>query len=314
MENWEALDRELAEIREKLAGRGRLEAMLAELDGEQQALRERKRALRAELDKEQADVDALEGMSLAAIWQTVLGRREEALDRERREAAAARANYQSAVRALEDVEGRWRQTRERLRALDGLEDRCRALLEEKRRRMAQSDPALGGRIRELEEKLAACRSMCREMEEAVRAGRQAAFDLDSAGGKLESAGSWGVYDMLGGGMLATAIKHSRMDAARDLMYQAQCALSRFRSELADVKVQADLGLEVGAFETFGDYFFDGFLFDWMVQSKIRDSQDSVNETRSRVEAALGKLEDLRVRTEQEAAALEAELRRLTEEA
>ena len=59
------------------------------------------------------------------------------------------------MRALEDVEGRWRQTRERLRALDGLEDRCRALLEEKRRRMAQSDPALGGRIRELEEKLAA---------------------------------------------------------------------------------------------------------------------------------------------------------------
>ena len=106
MKNWEALDRELAEIREKLAGRGRLEAMLAELDGEQQALRERKRALRAELDKEQADVDALEGMSLAAIWQTVLGRREEALDQERREAAAARANYQSAVRALEDVEGR----------------------------------------------------------------------------------------------------------------------------------------------------------------------------------------------------------------
>ena len=158
MKNGEALDRELAEIREKLAGRGRLEAMLAELDGEQQALRERKRALRAELDKEQADVDALEGMSLAAIWQTVLGRREEALDQERREAAAARANYQSAVRALEDVEGRWRQTRERLRALDGLEDRCRALLEEKRRRMAQSDPALGGRIRELEEKLAACRS------------------------------------------------------------------------------------------------------------------------------------------------------------
>ena len=40
--------------------------------------------LRAELDKEQADVDALEGMSLAAIWQTVLGRREEALDQERR--------------------------------------------------------------------------------------------------------------------------------------------------------------------------------------------------------------------------------------
>ena len=167
---------------------------------------------------------------------------------------------------------------------------------------------------EIVEKLAACRSMCREIDEAVRAGRQAAFDLDSAGGKLESAGNWGVYDMLGGGMLATAIKHSRMDEARDLMYQAQCALSRFRSELADVKVQADLGLEVGAFETFGDYFFDGLLFDWMVQSKIRDSQDSVNETRSRVEAALGKLEDLRVRTEQEAAALEAELRRLTEEA
>ena len=93
-----------------------------------------------------------ENMEMDSI-QKVAGAEQES--QERREAAAARANYQSAVRALEDVEGRWRQTRERLRALDGLEDRCRALLEEKRRRMAQSDPALGGRIRELEEKLAA---------------------------------------------------------------------------------------------------------------------------------------------------------------
>ena len=72
MKNWEALDRELAEIREKLAGRGRLEAMLAELDGEQQALRERKRALRAAPYSDTAPVPVLpyqrEGEPLLFLW------------------------------------------------------------------------------------------------------------------------------------------------------------------------------------------------------------------------------------------------------
>lgn len=96
------------------------------------------------------------------------------------------------------------------------------------------------------------------------------------------------------------------------MYEVQSQLSRFRSELADVKVTADLGVEVGAFEAFADYFFDGLIFDWMVQSKIKDSQYNVEHTRSQVEGALRKLDRLRTQTQCEAAAVKQELQNLAE--
>ena len=81
--------------------------------------------------------------------------------------------------------------------------------------------------------------------------------------------------MLGGGLLATAAKHSHMDEARDAAYHIQNLLLRFRRELADVQgLSGTLVEEVGSFETFADYFFDGLIVDWVVQSKIDRSLDN----------------------------------------
>ncbi len=296
------LDRELERLREELGRHSKLVAMEQELDREQAALLRRKTELGIILSKEEADVDALEGMSLTALWQTVLGRREEQLEKERLEAMAARANYQSASQAYKDVLGRLREVRSQLRALDGMNGQYQKLLEEKRRRLSQQDPALGDRIAALEEKLAACQTMLREVNEAVSAGRGVTYALSDAADELSSAKNWGIYDMLGGGLVATAIKHSHV----------QTQLSCFRAELADVEVTADLGVEVGAFQTFADYFFDGLFFDWMVQSKIKDSQYHVEYTRSQVEGALHKLDQLRAKTQREAAGIKQELQNLTE--
>ena len=97
----EALERELEELRERLSREDRLRARRGDLSRQAEELRERKAALGEVLAKEEADVDALEGMSLQAILQTVLGRKEERLEQERREAVAARLRYQDACRAQE---------------------------------------------------------------------------------------------------------------------------------------------------------------------------------------------------------------------
>lgn len=59
--------------------------------------------------------------------------------------------------------------------------------------------------------------MRREMKEAIDAGERALRTLRSAQEKLNSAGNWGIFDMLGGGLFSTIMKRSKMDDAKMLM-------------------------------------------------------------------------------------------------
>ena len=63
-------------------------------------------------------------------------------------------------------------------------------------------------------------------------------------------------------------KHNRMDEAQAAMNVARGHLRRLKRELLDVNLTGDLKMDVGSFLTFADYFFDGIIADWMVQSKI----------------------------------------------
>ena len=308
----EELDQELAALRVGLSREARVLARREDLSRQVEELRERKEVLSQVLEKEEADVDALEGMSLQAVLQTVLGRKEERLERERREAVAARLRYQDACRALEDVEARYLETNCRLDQLRQDRRRYETLLEKKRAILKEEHPAAAQPILELEEELAGTRAFLKELDEALSAGQAASWALARAAGELDSAGDWGVYDLFGGGLLATAVKHSHIDGARQAAGEAQVLLSRFRTELADVQVSAQLCIDVGELATFCDYVFDGFFSDWVVQSRIQDAQAGVAATAGQVDALLARLEGTRSHTRQRLASLENELRSRTE--
>ena len=128
------------------------------------------------------------------------------------------------------------------------------------------------------------------MGEAISAGRTAESALSAVLNSLDSAEDWGTWDMLGGGLLTTMAKHGHLDDAQAGIGWAQQCLSRFRTELADVRDMELPQVQIGEFATFADYFFDGFFMDWMVQSKIQDAQEGVSEVHVRVLNALRNLE------------------------
>lgn len=115
----------------------------------------------------------------------------------------------------------------------------------------------------------------KEIQEAIQAANHALACLRQADAYLQSAKNWGLFDMLGGGALTTFFKHSKMDDARYEMERAKRALQGFRKELADVDQRLHLSLETGDFLTFADYFFDGLIADWLVQSKIQDAKAQI---------------------------------------
>lgn len=129
-------------------------------------------------------------------------------------------------------------------------------------------------------------TMAREIREARAAGIRALNSLRKAQDYLNSARGWGILDMLGGGMISSLIKHSKLSDAQRCIDQAQYDLDAFRRELADVNLPF---AEIDGFLTFADFFFDGFLADLMVQSRINDAREKLEDACRRVEDVLRQL-------------------------
>lgn len=126
----------------------------------------------------------------------------------------------------------------------------------------------------------------KEIREAVISGEKALVSLKDAKRYLDSARNWGVVDIFGGDLFSGLMKHSNIDKASQAMDRAKHDLRDFQQELHDVHDLPDMHIDMGDFMTFADYFFDGFIVDFMVQSKINEARQQVNNAISRVESIL----------------------------
>lgn len=130
----------------------------------------------------------------------------------------------------------------------------------------------------------------KEKREAIEAGQRALQSLRYAQDNLHSAKNWGLVDMFGGGFLSTMAKHSKMNRAQQYMEQAKYDLRNFSRELNDVNMACNLHIETNDFLAFADFFFDGFVADWLVQKRINNARSQVNEAIRRTEQILRQLQ------------------------
>lgn len=129
----------------------------------------------------------------------------------------------------------------------------------------------------------------KEKAEARAAGQKALASLQNAKRELNSARGWGIYDILGGGMLATFVKHSKMNNADSYMQQARYDLQNFSREVQDVVDLGAINLGDGDFLSFADYFWDGFVADYMVQERINKARSQVDDAINRVNWVMQRL-------------------------
>ena len=129
----------------------------------------------------------------------------------------------------------------------------------------------------------------KEIREAILAGEAALDSLEKAAEKLQSAKNWGLFDMLGGGMFSSFVKHSRIDEASGYMEEAKRKLAAFERELRDISVPADFSLELEGYLKAMDIFLDNVFVDVMVQSRLSSAAGERERTRSDVRGILTKL-------------------------
>lgn len=136
----------------------------------------------------------------------------------------------------------------------------------------------------------------KEIQEAIYYGNIALESLGQAKRCLESAGNWGFIDMFGGGFFTTMAKHSKINDAQAYIQQANNDLRRFTRELNDIHDYVDM-IQIDGFISFADYFFDNVFVDYMVQSKINESKNQVQQAMDKTQRIIMQLKDLLIRKE-----------------
>jgi len=269
----------------------------------------------SQLTAEERDVQRLEGASISALLASLLGTRDEKLYKERQEAIAARLRYDEACVHLERLAAELNRVEGEIAGLDGVEDQYRSLLAEKERVMLEGQAPCAGELERLIQLEQQATWHLKELREARSAGGEAGAALADVLSTVRSAGAWGVWDILGGGLISTAIKHSRIDEAREKLRSAQEHVSRFRRELRDVQTTLDVppALEFSTLAVFADFFLDGLFIDMVVQQRINEASAHVQRACDQVSELCGWIDHQTAEIESEIAGVQRQRREHVEE-
>ena len=121
----------------------------------------------------------------------------------------------------------------------------------------------------------------REINEAIQAADSALEHLCNARSYLGSASNWGILDVLGGNMITWLFKHGKMSKAESEIEQAKYALEKLNKELQDVNGCSSI--HINELLSIADVFFDGFIVDVWVQSKISNAKKQCDDAIHQVE-------------------------------
>ncbi|MEW9698702.1 hypothetical protein [Paenibacillus sp. SI8] len=285
------LTQQLAAAKEK----GRLQKVWMErLDDLEKELNRQKQhitLLENQLRQEEKDVARLKGSTFTSFLYGLLDKKQKKLAAEEKELLEAKFRYDEAIHQKVDIRNQISEIKEKLDTIRFWDLEVNELTKKIEAHIHTYDSGKSQQLKSLADIQVNVEGQVQELHEAMSAGKTVAGQLAQALEILTSARNWGKFDILGGGILSTHIKNEKIDEAMNHIRFARSSLSRFQKELCDVRVTLDMDINISDFLRFSDYFFDGFISDWLVQDKI-------NATISQIENKLREVNRIRNALEQ----------------
>lgn len=266
------------------------------------------------MEKEQLDVEKMSQTSLKTLFYKCLGTHDKQVAKEKEEALAAVLKYEGCKKSVDELTDKLSQLTNSHYEMSKVQDKLDALYEEKRRVMASLNMPEYAKIGQLEKEMSFIRREIKELKEAITPGNMAINTLNEAIELLDSAGDWGTWDLLGGGLVADMMKHDKIDKAKQAILNAQTYVQRLQVELQDVNMSLDGSIHITGGAVFADFFFDGLIADWYMQSKISQSRDNVVATCSKIRKIVNTLSTQLSHKEKDLEAKEREIKRIIEQA
>lgn len=238
---------------------------------------ERSVQLKQVLEKEYHDVEQLDKLNLTALFYSILGNKDKKQEKERQEYLKAKLQYEEAIEEIKLIKRTVEQLLIEINLLKNSEEKYQLLLREKEEFLLSLEDESSKNLQGVIDDINAAALHIQEIEEVLQEAEPALHYLNETFNQLQSAESWGTFDMIGGGLLVTSIKHGKIDEARLGISKAQFYLDNLSHELRDVVLPTQLNesIDIGDFKSFGDYIFHGLIFDFIVQEKISKSKSHV---------------------------------------
>lgn len=257
--------------------------------------RQREIELAERLRKEKKDYDRMNRSSLQYLFYSVFQNAEKKKEKELNDYLLAELKWQQCIDELAKLDEHYRHWVNKRSEVQSAAIEYNDLFSQKESLLLALDSGKSVELNRLGSILTEKNHSLKELKEVVSAGEELLYSLTKTLNHLGSASGLGTWDLLGGGMIVTAMKRSAMDDAKDEMQNAQHLLNRFNNEIGDTG-EAIQTLGIGGVSGFADYFFDGLIADWMVQSGISQSQKIVSEL---IDKVLGAVEIMKRKVSQQ---------------
>ena len=258
----------------------------ADLQARQDQLGSELDALQEQYQVEQKELDRLEHVSLTRVLVALKGSREEALTREHAEADAVRLRVADAQARLEAVRAEHQAALDQIDHLASAPDTYKAVLAEKERHLTESSDPRRAPLLQLADERGRLNAELSEMQKALQAADAARQALSVVEDKLGSASGWNTYDIFGGGMIATAMEHSRLDDAAAAAAEADRRMAVLRTDLTELDQveQTSPLITLSSATRFVDLWFNNIFTDLAVRDRIKQGQQNVAKSLQMVSA------------------------------
>lgn len=287
---FERINSELRECKENILLKETLEKKLPSLKETYDVKLRILGELKSKLDKEFKDVKRLESLSIVSILSTILHNKEEKLYKEEQEYLEAKMKYDEYVIIVEELKNDIEHLEKRIEDIEKYEERYEELIREKSDILKEVSIVKKNEIERLEKQISDLTRENIEVEEALEEGYRCEFAINSALKSLESAKSWGTWDMFGGGGISSMMKHDAIRSSKKSLEGLGYSITKLNEELSDV----NMSILTGEFESIGskymmDVLFDNIFTDMSVQSKITSSLNKVESLKRNLSEVIGNL-------------------------
>ncbi|MGB4437702.1 MAG: hypothetical protein WBJ13_00460 [Sedimentibacter sp.] len=248
-----------------------------------------------DIEKENQYVFKLELANITSLFYAILGNKEGKIVKEKQKLLKARLRYDQCRHNVEYLAEESKKIVDKLSNIEVCDSDYEDLINKKLEDIHIEDKETGEELKRLIKRKESMKANIKEIDEAIKCGEDALRAIEETIKQLESTENWGIVDIDDDGVISMKCNH--VDEARKYAEEAQRMLGRFKREISDIIMMTGAEIAVGTFDTFADSFFEGLIFDWVIQSVIGKTLDSVKNIKNETDKAMSKLYEEKVTEE-----------------
>ena len=250
--------------------------------------------------EEEEDIHKLDKVGMHSLFQTILGNKKEALEKERQEYLMAVLKFQGAEKNLAALKYEKQILEKQLSALFQAEITFDKLFERLEKTISnQLDKKTKAKIKATDLRILNHEERIVEIREAIRAGKKAEKFLTKIIEDLVEVKTWGnpilakkKIKIYGGGSPADAKKKFLYHAKHDAQ-KANILLEHFEIEILDIYKQFKLDYRqyIKSFTNFLEIFYDNLITDWIIKEDIKNTSYAIESIHDKVLRILAMLDN-----------------------